>query len=125
VLWYRANICAGRLYELLGRQKLATKHISWSQVIKNSILANFWPASQLKPVTSQSHQAGYSNHNGMYLFAQTTPFGFGWRCDVYANVLAHLFNIVDESKASDILSLFIKEMVPVMVIDPSRAHTLR
>jgi hypothetical protein len=71
-------------------------------VIKNSILANFWPASQLKPVTSQSHQAGYANHNGMYLFAQTTPFGFGWRCDVYANMLAHLFNIVDESKASDI-----------------------
>jgi glycogen debranching enzyme len=102
VLWYHANICAGRLYELLGRQKLATKHISRSQVIKNSILANFWPASQLKPVTSQSHQAGYANHNGMYLFAQTTPFGFGWRCDVYANMLAHLFNIVDESKASDI-----------------------
>jgi len=102
VLWYRANICVGRLYELLGKQKLATKHITWSQVIKNSILANFWPTSQLTPVTSQPYHTGYSTNNGMYLFAQITPFGFGWRCDIFANVLAHLFNIVDESKASDV-----------------------
>ena len=102
VLWYRANICVGRLYELLGKQKLATKHITWSQVIKNSILVHFWPASQMSRMTSQPYHTGYSSNNGMYLFAQTTPFGFGWRCDVYANVLAHLFNIVDESKAIDI-----------------------
>ncbi len=102
VLWYRANICIGRLYELLGEDKLTGKHITWSQVIKNTILRNFWPGSHTSASPSQTFNTHFSSSDGMYLFAQTTPFGFGWRCDVYANVLAQLYNIVDKPKAISI-----------------------
>lgn len=102
VLWYRANICVGRLYELLGENKQTGKFITWSQVIKNSILKHFWLGTQIPAQSAHTYNTEYSTNNGMYLLAHTTPFSFGWRCDVYANVLAHLFNVVDESKAIDI-----------------------
>ena len=102
VLWYRANICVGRLYELLGENKQTGKFITWSQVIKNSILKHFWLGTQMPAQSAHTYNTEYSTNNGMYLLAHTTPFSFGWRCDVYANVLAHLFNVVDESKAIDI-----------------------
>jgi hypothetical protein len=34
-----------------------------------------------------------------YLLAQVTPFGFDWRCDVYGNILACLFNVLDFDRA--------------------------
>ena len=34
-----------------------------------------------------------------YLLAQVTPFDFNWRCDVYGNILAVLFNVLDVARA--------------------------
>lgn len=102
VLWYRANICVGRMHELLGENKRAGKYLTWSQVIKNSILKNFWPGMRVSSEQYQPFSMPSSPNNGMYLFAQTTPFGFGWRCDIFGNILAHLYNVVDKEKASSI-----------------------
>ncbi|MDX1522208.1 MAG: HAD-IIB family hydrolase, partial [Anaerolineae bacterium] len=47
VLWYRANICFGRLLELVGDSQRAGDYLRWSQVIKKEILRNFWPSTEL------------------------------------------------------------------------------
>ncbi len=101
VLWYRANICFGRILELLGDHKRAGDYLRWSQVIKKEILLNFWPSTQ--PI--HHHSVGfdaqqYSLGDASYLIAQVTPFDFSWRCDVYGNVLAYLFDVLDTDQAS-------------------------
>ncbi len=102
VLWYRANVCLGRLYELLGKKKLTGKHITRAQRIKNTVLKKFWPSMTEAGSAMYAFNTHFSDTDGQYLFAQITPFGFGWRCDVYANILAQLYNIVDKPKAISI-----------------------
>ena len=34
-----------------------------------------------------------------YLLAEITPFSFNWRCDVFGNVLAFLFGVIDVDRA--------------------------
>lgn len=100
VLWYRANICFGRMLEMLGDHQRAGDYLRWSQVIKKEILLNFWPSTQqnaIQPVTFDEQQ--YSLGDASYLIAQVTPFDFSWRCDVYGNVLAYLYDVLDKDKA--------------------------
>ncbi len=99
VLWYRANICMGRMFELLGEKKRAADYMTWSQVIRNSILREFWPSTAAGPGRSFDEQQ-FSLGDARYLIAQVTPFDFSWRCDVYGNILAHLYNVIDKEKAT-------------------------
>jgi sucrose-6F-phosphate phosphohydrolase len=100
VLWYRANICIGRMFELLGEEKRAADYITWSQVIKNSILREFWPSTTPATPSHRSFdERQFSLGDAQYLIAQVTPFDFSWRCDIYGNVLAHLYNVIDKEKA--------------------------
>ena len=46
VLWYRCNICFGRLLQLLGDEQRAGDYLRWARVIQREILANFWPTTQ-------------------------------------------------------------------------------
>lgn len=100
VLWYRANICYGRLKEMLGEWKMAGDYLRWASHIKRTILRKFWP-------TTNGHKDGaYSFADNQqtlgdthYLLAQTTPFSFDWRCDVYGNVLAFLFDVLGTDQA--------------------------
>ena len=101
ILWYRANICFGRLLELVGKNKQAGDYLSWSQVIKKEILLNFWPSTTLptaQTITFAEQQ--YSLGDARYLIAQVTPFDFSWRCDVYGNLLAYLYDVLDKEKAT-------------------------
>lgn len=41
----------------------------------------------------------FSVGDAPYLLAQVTPFDFNWRCDVYGNILAFLFNVLDVGRA--------------------------
>ena len=100
VLWYRANICFGRLLELLGNNEKAGDYLRWSQVIKREILLNFWPTTKNKlyhSVTFAEQQ--YALGDARYLLAQVTPFDYSWRCDVYGNVMAYLYDVIDREKA--------------------------
>jgi len=100
VLWYRANIAFGRMLELLGQWKSAGDYLRWARTIKSTILNIFWPSTTHengRKATFADSQFSMGDTN--YLLAQVTPFGFDWRCDVYGNILACLFNVLDFERA--------------------------
>jgi sucrose-6F-phosphate phosphohydrolase len=100
VLWYRANICFGRMMELLGQRQTAGDYLRWSRSIHSAIMRKFWPQTNgavENNYTFADQQSSLGDTN--YLLAQVTPFGFDWRLDVYGNILAFLFNVLDPEKA--------------------------
>ena len=102
VLWYRANVCFGRLLEFQGDFERAADYLRWSQHIRGRILDLFWPstkpaAEDKRPDRFAARQFGLGD--AQYLIAEITPFAFNWRCDVYANVLAYLMNLLDADRA--------------------------
>lgn len=115
ILWYRANVCYGRMLEMLGDYEEAGEYIRWSQVIKKEILQNFWPSTQQKLFQSVSFaERQFTLGDTSYLIQQTTPFDFSWRCDVFGNVLAFLHGTIDAEKARETF----KFMLGVGVNDP-------
>lgn len=100
ILWYRANVCFGRMLEMLGDYEQAGENIRWSQVIKKEIIENFWPSTKQKPYSSVAFaERQFALGDTTYLIAQTTPFDFSWRCDVFGNILAFLHGTLDVEKA--------------------------
>lgn len=100
ILWFRANVCFGRLLELLGEWRQAGDYIRWSSSIKAAILHKFWPSTVSASGGDYSFadkQTSLGDTN--YLIAQVTPFDFDWRCDVYGNILAVLNNVLDIDRA--------------------------
>ncbi len=99
VLWYYANITHGRIAELLGDFNLAGYRLRLAQTIKETINRKFWPSIHGDQVRAFSEQQ-YTLGDTHYLLAEITPFNFDWRCDVYANILAGIFNVlsIDRSK---------------------------
>lgn len=100
VLWYRANICYGRLMEMLGMCEMAGDYLRWASHIKRIILRKFWPSSFHHKNGGYAFAENQSTlGDAQYLLAQTTPFAFDWRCDVYGNVLAFLFDVLGTDQA--------------------------
>lgn len=100
VLWFRANIAYGRLMEYLGQWAKAGDYLRWAGTIKKKILRSFWPSIQTSPeraYTFADSQAAMGDTS--YLLAQITPFDHDWRCDVFGNGLAFLFNVLDHERA--------------------------
>jgi len=103
VLWYRVNVCFGRLLELQGDFERAANYLRWSQQIRNRVLDTFWPsthpADSRLPTTNRFADRQFGLGDAQYLLAEITPFSFNWRCDVYGNVLAFLMNLLDVERA--------------------------
>lgn len=104
VLWYRANIAFGRIQELLGEKENASSHLLRAERIKRAIMKRFWPSTS-GPVTEGG--ASFADvqraiGDSRYLLAQVTPFAFDWRCDVIANLMAFLANVMDVEKAKKV-----------------------
>jgi sucrose-6F-phosphate phosphohydrolase len=100
VLWYRANVCFGRLLEYQREYERASDYLRLSQQIAGKIKASFWPSTQVDPKsTSTFADRQASLGDTQYLIAEITPFAFNWRCDVLANVLAFLTNVIDVERA--------------------------
>jgi sucrose-6F-phosphate phosphohydrolase len=100
VLWYRANVCFGRLLEYQQDFDRAADYLRWSQHIAGKIKADFWPTTRPQPnapATFADRQASLGD--AQYLLAEITPFGFSWRCDVLGNLLAFLNNVIDVERA--------------------------
>jgi len=96
LLWYRANLCFGRLAEMLGDHQKAAGYFRWAQTIKDCILGIFWPSAVREDkATPAFSEIQFTLGEARYLLAEISPFGFDWRCDVYANILASLFNVLD------------------------------
>lgn len=98
VLWYYCNLCSGRLEELLGNYKAAEDYLRKAQIIREAINRRFWPSINSDLMRSFADQQ-YNLGDTQYLIAEITPFGFDWRCDVYANILAALYNVISIDKA--------------------------
>ncbi len=100
VLWYRCNICFGRLLQMLGDETRAGDYFRWARIIKREIQINFWPSTQERGYNVRSFaDRQYSIGDARYLIAQITPFDYSWRCDTYGNVLAYLYDVLDEKRA--------------------------
>ncbi len=103
VLWYRTNVCFGRLLEMLGQFDRAADYLRWSQKIRSRVLDTFWPST--RPSDPQSPPANrfadrqFGLGDTQYLLAEITPFSFNWRCDVYGNILAFLMYVLDVDRA--------------------------
>jgi sucrose-6F-phosphate phosphohydrolase len=100
-LWYRANVCYGKLLELLKDHQRAADYFRASQRTRLEILGTFWPQTRVDPSKAAPTFADqqFSLGDARYLIAQVSPFGFSWRCDVWGNILAFLFNIIDVQRA--------------------------
>ncbi len=98
VLWYYANLCHGRISELIGDFEFAGHRLRMAQQIKETINRKFWPSIHSDTIRTFSDQQ-FSMGDTSYLLAEITPFGFDWRCDVYANILAALFNVLSDERA--------------------------
>ena len=101
VLWYRTLVCYSKILRHLGDHARAEDYERWSNHVREVILANFWPST----LTSNNDtgfrfaHAQFSLGDTRYLVAQLSPFSFSWRCDVYANLLAYLSNVVSKQRA--------------------------
>lgn len=104
VLWFRANVCYGRILELMGQFDRAADYLRASQRIRGRVLELFWPSTQpaaAAPAAAQNRFAHRQSGLGdaQYLLAEITPFSYSWRCDTYANILAFLMNLLDVDRA--------------------------
>lgn len=103
VLWFRANVCYGRILESIGQFEKAAEYLRWSQKIRGRILDVFWPTtSGVLPYDGRPHRFAdrqFALGDTHYLLAEITPFGFNWRCDVFGNVLAFLMHLLDSEHA--------------------------
>ena len=73
ILWYRSNVCFGRMLEMLGDYDEAGEYIRWSQVIKKEILQNFWPSTQQKLLQTVSFaERQFTLGDTSYLIQQTS-----------------------------------------------------
>jgi glycogen debranching enzyme len=106
VLWYRALVCHALMLRHYDETTMADDYQRWADHVREILLANFWPVTQSTSGTSDTPRAAYkftqtqfSLGDARYLVAQITPFSFSWRCDVYANVLAYLTDVVDRRQA--------------------------
>jgi sucrose-6F-phosphate phosphohydrolase len=102
VLWFRANVCYGRILELMGKFDRAADYLRWSQKIRGRLLDIFWPTTS--PADNAPRQNRFVDRqsglgDAQYLLAEITPFAFNWRCDTYGNILAFLMNVLDVDRA--------------------------
>ena len=102
ILWFRANVCFGRMLEFVGDYTRAADYLRWSQTIRTRVLDVFWPSTRsadndLRPHRVAERQTSLGDTS--YLIAEITPFAFNWRCDVFANVLASLMYLLDAERA--------------------------
>lgn len=100
-LWYRTNVCYGKLLELQKDYARAADYFRAGQRTRGEILGTFWPQTRVDPTKTAPTFADqqFSLGDARYLIAQVSPFSFSWRCDVWGNILAFLFNIIDVERA--------------------------
>ncbi len=103
VLWFRVNVCFGRLLEFQGEYERAADYLRWSQQIRSRVLDTFWPTTRQASAPAEQvnrfSERQFGLGNSQYLLAEITPFSFSWRCDVYGNLLAYLVNLLDVERA--------------------------
>ena len=128
VLYYKALLAADEILGILGKKR---KYTVLSKNVRKNINLFFWPQQENVEVMKKMH--GYSGvdkdfeavlqcgEKGYY-YADVGFRKYDPRCDVYANLLAVVFDVTEAQKASSILDHIQKENIatpyPVKVLDP-------
>lgn len=101
VLWHRCLLCYAGILRHFGEVAKAADYERWAEHVRGAILRRFWPSTQADQAgtSPQFSDVQFALGDARYLVAEITPFGFSWRCDVYANVLAYLTNLIDRNRA--------------------------
>jgi glycogen debranching enzyme len=101
VLWRRCLQCYSEILRHLGEAERAEDYARWAEHVRKVILKTFWPSTSMTMEGGQPQfsEAQFGLGDARYLVAQISPFGYSWRCDVYANLLAYLTNLVDRERA--------------------------
>lgn len=121
VLWYRANV---DFVELLGLvEKPTERFINRAARIRRLINEQFWPTpDSLRENVASFAETQFTLGRSRYLISQITPFGFSWRCDSYANVIAYLYGVIEDDQANRVRQFLtqvgIDEPYPMRVLYP-------
>jgi glycogen debranching enzyme len=101
VLWYRALVCYTNTLRQLGKADRAAEFDNLARHVRHAILDDFWPTTtgEADKSTRTFTETQFSLGDSRYLVAQISPFSFSWRCDVFGNLLAYLFDVVDRERA--------------------------
>jgi hypothetical protein len=97
VLWYEAALHTATLLEALGRD--GSRWADSAERTRAQIVERFWPTGDLLMDIAGGTSGQFSVGEAHYMLSEITPFGYGWRCDVYANLLAALSGLLDERRA--------------------------
>jgi len=97
VLWYLACRDFSLISAVLDEE--AQFYVDLTDRICRKIVRQFWPtAEKLSDARESFSETQFTIGEAQYLLAQISPFGFSWRCDVYANLLAALVGLLDQTK---------------------------
>lgn len=96
VLWGQACRDTAALLEGLGQS--GDRWRNQADRIHRAILDQFWPSGEQLMEIAGTQSGRFSPGEAYYLLSQITPFDYGWRCDVYANLLAALGGLLDDRK---------------------------
>lgn len=103
VLWYRCLVCYTEILKHLENHERAEDYEKWSEHVRKVIVRNFWPSTSSHSTESELlpsfSDVQFALGDTRYLVAEISPFNFSWRCDVYANLLAYMMNLVDRERA--------------------------
>jgi glycogen debranching enzyme len=122
ILWYRANIDFVELRRISGRRP--ERYVNRAVRIRHLLNEQFWPTPETLTSTTESFgKMQFNLGRSRYLIAQITPFGFSWRCDVFANIMASLYGVLDEDRSRRVLR-FLRQVAvdrpyPVRVLYPA------
>jgi sucrose-6-phosphatase len=101
VLWYLACKDFAIASEVVGSE--ASDYSRLADVIYSKIQRQFWPTAQKLSESRESFsETQFTLGNAQYLLSQISPFGFSWRCDVYANLMAGLVGLLDEMQMEQV-----------------------
>ena len=101
VLWHRCLVAFGGILEHLGDESGAATYAARAEKVRRIILRSFWPSTNPEPTEGipSFSEVQFGLGDARYLVAQISPFNYSWRCDVYANLLAYIMNLVDKDRA--------------------------
>jgi glycogen debranching enzyme len=98
-LWYQACADFSVATAALGHDDLSLTYHKLAATVHQKIVRQFWPTSRkLADVRESFSETQFTLGDATYLLAQISPFGFSWRCDIYANLLSALVGLLDEPK---------------------------
>jgi glycogen debranching enzyme len=101
VLWFRSLVYYAKILRQLGREEQALACEKRSDHVRRVILRSFWPSTGhfVAEHGRRFSEVQFELGDARYLVAQVSPFGYSWRCDVYANIMAFLSNLLDADRA--------------------------